>query len=162
MRLAVAIVKVQLSVLLVFMLFGCSQGPDEPAETVDLDLDLDLELVAQAWNTPDRQWSEAQLLQLVKGERLYRKRCAGCHLSSGAGQLTLGAPALKNSAVARGSVEGLMTTVLFGRGTMPAFRTSLQDADLALILSYVRNAWGNQQGDLIAAAEVAAARAASR
>ena len=70
-----AMVKVQLSVLLVFMLFGCGQGSNAPAEPVDL------VIAAQAWNTPDRQWSEAQLLQLVEGERLYRKRCAGCHLS---------------------------------------------------------------------------------
>jgi mono/diheme cytochrome c family protein len=45
---------------------------------------------------------------------------------------------------------------------MPAFRKSLQDADLALILSYVRNAWGNQQGNLITMAEVAAVRAAGK
>jgi mono/diheme cytochrome c family protein len=56
----------------------------------------------------------------------------------------------------------LLTTVLFGRGTMPAFGKSINDADLALILSYVRNAWGNQQGDLIAAADVAAARATGK
>jgi len=148
-------VKVQLSVLLVFMLFGCGQGSNAPAEPVDL------VIAAQAWNTPDRQWSEAQLLQLVDGERLYRKRCAGCHLSTGEEQLTLGASALKNSAVAKGPVNGLIMTVLFGRGTMPAFRTSLQDTDLALVLSCVRNAWGNQQGDLIAASEVAAARVAT-
>ena len=37
---------------------------------------------------------------------------------------------------------------------------SWQDAELAAILSYVRNAWGNQQGGLISRADVAAARAA--
>jgi cytochrome c oxidase subunit 2 len=137
-------------------LYGCGQGADAPTETADL------EAAAQVWNTPDKQWSETGLQQLLDGERLYRKRCAGCHLSSGEGQLTLGAPALKNSAVAKGPARGLMTTVLFGRGTMPAFGKSINDADLALILSYVRNAWGNQQGDLIAAADVAAARATGK
>ena len=137
-------------------LHGCGEDPNAPMEPVDL------EVAAQTWNTPEKQWREAELLRLVEGERLYRKRCAGCHLSTGEGQLTLGAPALRNSAVAKGPVEGLITTVLFGRGTMPAFRKSLQDADLALILSYVRNAWGNQQGNLIATAEVAAVRAAGK
>jgi mono/diheme cytochrome c family protein len=55
-----------------------------------------------------------------------------------------------------------MTTVLFGRGTMPAFGKSINDADVALILSCVRNTWGNQQGDLIDAADVAAVRAAGK
>ena len=142
--------------IVVLFLCGCGEGPNAPVEPVDL------EVAAQTWNTPDKHWSEAELLRLVEGEHLYRKRCAGCHLSTGEGQLTLGAPALRNSAVARGSVEGLIATVLFGRGSMPAFRTSLQDVDLALILSYVRNAWGNQQGDLIATAEVAAVRTADR
>ncbi len=137
-------------------LSGCGQEPDVPPKPVDL------EVAAQTWNTTDKQWGEAELRQLVEGERLYRKRCAGCHLSSGEGQMTLGAPALRNSAVVKGPAGGLMTTVLFGRGTMPAFRTSMKDADLALVLSYVRNAWGNQQDDLIAAADVAAARGAGK
>jgi cytochrome c oxidase subunit 2 len=142
--------------VVVLGLSGCGQEPDAPPKPVDL------VVAAQTWNTTDKQWGEAELHQLVEGERLYRKRCAGCHLSSGEGQLTLGAPALRNSAVAKGPAGGLMTTVLFGRGTMPAFHTSLKDADIALILSYVRNAWGNQQGDLIAAADVAAARSAGK
>jgi cytochrome c oxidase subunit 2 len=143
-------------VLVVLCQSGCGEDPNAPMEPVDL------EVAAQTWNTPDNRWGEVELFRLVEGERLYRKRCAGCHLSTGEGQLTLGAPALRNSAVAKGPVEGLITTVLFGRGTMPAFRKSLQDADLALILSYVRNAWGNQQGNLITMAEVAAVRAAGK
>ena len=137
-------------------LCGCGQDPDAPPPPVDL------ELAAQAWNTSDKQWSDAELQQLVAGERLYRKRCAGCHLSTGNGQLSIGAPALKNSAVATGPAKGLMETVLFGRATMPAFRKSINDADVALILSYVRNAWGNQQGDLIVVADVAATRSAGK
>ena len=145
----------KLWLLVVFScLSGCGQDPDASAQTVDL------AVAAQTWNSPEKQWSQVELQQLLEGERLYRKRCAGCHLSSGAGQLTLGAPALRNSAVAKGPAVELARTVLFGRGTMPAFRTSLQDAELAPILSYVRNAWGNQQGGLISRADVAAARAA--
>jgi len=136
----------------VLFLSGCGEGPNAPMEPVDL------EVAAQTWNTPDKQWREVELLRLVEGERLYRKRCAGCHLSTGEGQLTLGAPALRNSAVAKGPAGQLITTVLFGRGSMPAFRNSMQDADLALILSYVRNAWENQQGDLIATTDVATVR----
>ena len=86
-------------------LYGCDRSTNAPVESVDLDV------AAQQWNTLDKLWIETELQQLVTGEQLYRKRCAGCHLSSGEGQLTLGAPALKNSAVAKGPAEGLMTTV---------------------------------------------------
>jgi len=135
-------------------LSGCDQDPGAPSQAVDL------AVAAQLWNTPEKQWSQVELQQLLEGERLYRKRCAGCHLSSGEGQLTPGAPALRNSAVAKGPAGELARTVLLGRGSMPAFRTSLQDAELAPILSCVRNARGNQQGGLISRADVAAARAA--
>ena len=137
-------------------LHGCGQDPDAPPAPVDI------EVAAQLWNTPEKQWSDADLHRLVAGERLYRKRCAGCHLSSGEGQLTLGAPALKNSAVAKGPAGELATTVLFGRSTMPAFRNSMNDTDLALILSYVRNAWGNQQGNLVADTDVAVMRSTGK
>lgn len=147
----------RLPLLLLFpCMSGCGQAPDAPPQAVDL------AVAAQTWNTPEKQWSEVELQQLAEGERLYRKRCAGCHLSSGEGQLTLGAPALRNSVVVKGAAGELAGTVLFGRGSMPAFRTALQDDELAPILSYVRNAWGNQQGGLISQAEVAAVRAAGQ
>jgi mono/diheme cytochrome c family protein len=65
---------------------------------------------------------------------------------------------LKGSAVARGFTDILIETVLFGRATMPAFRMSLDDAGLAMILSYVRNAWGNDMQDVVQASRVAALR----
>lgn len=77
-------------------LSGCDRDPGAPPQAVDL------AIAAQLWNTPEKQWSQVELQQLPEGERLYRKGCAGCHLSSGEGQLTLGAPALRNSAVAKG------------------------------------------------------------
>ena len=145
-----------LAVVVVLALCGCGQDSDVPPEPVDL------EAAAQQWHTTDRHWSDAALIQLVEGERLYRKRCAACHLASGAGQLTIGAPALKNSAVVTGPAGGLLETVLFGRGSMPAFRKSINDTDLAAILSYVRNAWGNERSDLVTAAELAVVREAGK
>lgn len=131
---------------------ACGKAPETPTEPVDL------LVAAQTWNTVDKTWSETELYQLANGQLLYRKRCAGCHLSSGEGQLTLGAPALKNSAVATGTAELLITTVLSGRGSMPAFRRSMTDADLAAVLSYIGNAWGNSRGDVITESGVATVR----
>jgi mono/diheme cytochrome c family protein len=136
------------------MLFQCScdKAAEAPAEPVDL------VVAAQTWNTVDKTWGDEELHQLANGRILYKKRCAGCHLSSGEGQLTLGAPALENSSVVAGAVDGLVTTVLSGRGSMPAFRQSITDADLAAILSYVSNAWGNNRGDVVTVPDVTAVR----
>jgi len=95
---------------------------------------------AQLWNTADKSWNLDELEILENGKSLYKSRCSGCHQQAGTGSTTIGAPALKGSAVARGSVDVLIRTVLFGRASMPAFRYSLDDAELARILSYVRNA----------------------
>jgi len=115
---------------------------------------------AQTWNTADKTWDAEALEILESGKILYRGRCAGCHQLSGAGSTTIGAPALKGSAVARGSTGILIRTMLFGRGSMPAFRNSLDDAGLASILSYVRNAWGNNMQEVVPVSRVAVLRAA--
>ena len=114
---------------------------------------------AQLWNTADKTWNTDELEILENGKSLYKSRCSGCHQQAGTGSTTIGAPALKGSAVARGSADILIRTVLFGRGSMPAFRYSLDDAELARILSYVRNAWGNDMQDLVQVSRVAAIRA---
>ena len=99
---------------------------------------------------------------LESGKSLCRGRCAACHQQTDTGSTTIGAAALKDSALARGSADPLTGAVLFGRATMPAFRTSLDDAELALILSYLRNAWGNNMQELLQAPQVAAIRPAGR
>lgn len=39
---------------------------------------------------------------------------------------------------------------------MPAFETSLQPAEIAAVVTYQRNAFGNHQGDLVQPSQVAA------
>ena len=135
------------------MVAGCGDNSNKDAEL------FDPVKAAQLWNTADKTWNVAELETLESGKSLYRGRCAGCHQLSGAGSTTIGAPALKGSAVARGSIDILISAVLFGRGSMPAFRKSLDDAGLAKILSYVRNAWGNDMQDIVQTPGVAAIRA---
>ena len=132
---------------------GCGHGSGGSAEPVDLDQ------AVLEWSGKGRQWSDEELLVLEGGKRLYRERCAGCHQRAGTGSAVIGAPALKGSAVAKGDPDILIETVLFGRATMPAFRMSVDDEELARILSYVRNAWGNGSQDLVPASRVAALRA---
>jgi len=110
----------------------------------------------QRWDSA--VWSPEQIQRLEAGRRWYTQRCAACHQASGEGQLTLGAPALKGSAVVRGPVAQHINIVLNGRGNgaMPAFGKALDTRTIADIINYERNAWGNSDPWLITAAEVEA------
>jgi len=135
--------------MLTLLLSACNQGPLTPEK-------FDAEKAATAWNTPDKTWSESDLFLLEQGRRLYSSNCSACHQSTGEGQLSFGAPALKGSALAMGNVDPLVTIVLNGRNGMPAFRGRIDAPDLAAILTYMRNAWGNNAMETIQTATVAA------
>lgn len=81
------------------------------------------------------------------GEKVYTANCEACHQTNGKGIPGV-FPALAGDKVVNGSKEGHITTVLHGRpGTaMPAFGQQLSDADIAAVLSYERNSWGNNAG----------------
>ena len=145
--------KRAIPVMALLVITACSDLSDTDAEQFDPGM------AAQAWNTADKAWNIDELEILEHGKSLYKSRCSGCHQQAGTGSTTIGAPALKGSAVARGSTDILIRTVLFGRGSMPAFRMSLDDAGLARILSYVRNAWGNDMQDIVQLSRVAEIRA---
>ncbi len=80
---------------------------------------------------------------LIAGQALYRVNCAPCHRLNGEGNLNR-FPALNGSGlVTAPSPQPLIQTVLYGRGVMPAFHVTLTDFEVAAVLSYIRNAWGN-------------------
>jgi len=77
------------------------------------------------------------------GEAAYQRNCAACHQASGAG-IPGAFPALAENAFVQGNADELLRILLNGRAGMPAFGGSLGSADIALIASYVRNAWENE------------------
>jgi cytochrome c6 len=97
--------------------------------------------------------------QSVDGKSLFAKNCAACHQASGAG-IPGAFPALKGNKFVQGDSGAVISTVLKGRGGMPTFATSLDDDKLALVLSYVRQSWGNQAAP-VSAEQVGAVRSAS-
>ena len=60
-------------------------------------------------------------------------------------------PALAGSAIATGSIEGHLDNVINGvPGTaMQAFGGQLNDVELAAVVTYERNAFGNNMGDMV-------------
>ena len=104
-----------------------------------------------------QQWSLEDLM--AKGETVYNTSCAMCHQANGEG-IPPAFPAIKGSAIAMGAVENHISIVLDGKpGTaMQAFGQQLNDVDLAAVITYERNAWGNKKGDVVSPQDIAKAK----
>jgi cytochrome c oxidase subunit 2 len=95
---------------------------------------------------------------MQRGEQAYVANCSSCHIANGEGMPPT-FPPLKGSPVATGPVAAHLNIVLNGQpGTAMASFAHLSDADLAAIVTYERNAWGNNTGDVVQPADVRAAR----
>jgi mono/diheme cytochrome c family protein len=89
---------------------------------------------------------------VASGTQVYENYCAGCHLSSGHGNAQSsgqGAKSLVASAFVLGNPAAVMRVVLDGKegsaGLMPPLRAALNDEQVAAVVSYIRNAWGNAE-----------------
>jgi len=103
---------------------------------------------AEAEASSDKTWSKDELY--ARGEALYNTNCVACHQANGEG---LGDvfPALKGSKMATEDKTGHIDIVLNGKaGTaMAAWGAQLNDLELAAVITYERNAWGNDTGDAV-------------
>lgn len=103
---------------------------------------------AQIESENQRLWTRQELM--THGELVYSVQCATCHQVDGSG-LAPAFPALAGSAIATGPLEEHIKIVLNGRdGTaMQAWGTMLSESDIAAALTYTRNAFGNETGDVV-------------
>ncbi|WP_341348809.1 cytochrome c oxidase subunit II [Burkholderia contaminans] len=109
--------------------------------------------LASAAVDPNKVYTMAELV--AHGEEVYKANCAACHQVSGKG---LGAfPAMDGSPIVNGPIAGHVERVLHGKGAMPSW-ASLSDLDIASVITYERNSWGNHKNDLLQPKQVADAR----
>ncbi|MFS2005136.1 c-type cytochrome [Duganella sp. CT11-25] len=94
--------------------------------------------------------------QEMDGKALFLKNCAACHQASGKG-IPGAFPPLAGSKFVQGKSVDVATVLLKGRGGMPDFSDSLNDRDIATVLTFVRSNWGNK-ADGLSEAEVLALR----
>jgi cytochrome c oxidase subunit II len=104
---------------------------------------------------------------MSEGQPLYNTTCAVCHKPDGSG-MPPAFPALRGGKIAVGPVAGHIDIVVHGKpGTaMQAFGPQLTDEQIAAIITYERNSWGNDDkgkygksaGGLVQPADVAKAR----
>lgn len=90
------------------------------------------------------------------GRELFLSNCAECHQRDGQG-LNNVYPALAGSETVRGSGADVALVLMIGRGEMPSFKDALSSQEMAAIINYVRNSWGNS-GSLISPEQVEALR----
>jgi len=110
-----------------------------------------------------RPLSAAQQLQFDRGREVYRNVCAGCHQPDGRGLDRL-APSLVGSPFALAPAEIPIRILMNGKegatGLMPPVGGSLNDDQIASVLTYVRREWG-QTADPVDPAAVTAVRGIS-
>ncbi len=115
------------------------------------------EFAAWAGKKQDEQKAANDVKELSKeelvaqGKAVYEKNCAVCHQLTGAG-LPPAFPALTGSKIATGAIFGAdgkylkdshLDRVLNGKGVMPAWKATLNDTEIAAVITYERNALGN-------------------
>ncbi|MHB8409496.1 MAG: cytochrome c oxidase subunit II [Acidiferrobacterales bacterium] len=129
-------------------------------------------------------YTEAQLVTM--GQKVFTANCAACHQASGmgipgtfppiaAGHAFSAAPNMiaqlrkrgfitPGGKIVEGPVASHINIVLQGiAGTpMPPFGASLSNLDIASVITFERNSFGNHTGDIVQPAQVQAARAANQ
>jgi len=105
-------------------------------------------------------WGQGNGDLLKQGQEIFDNTCADCHRSNGEG-LPNKFPAHKGNPFVLGDPIPVLHTVLNGRhgklGQMPAWGGKFNDQEIAAVVSYIRNAWGNR-ASIIKPEDVAAAR----
>jgi len=96
---------------------------------------------------------------MATGADVYGKNCGACHGATGGGIPGV-FPPIAGSPVANGSVDAHIELIMFGKpGTaMVAFANLLSDEDLAAVITYQRNSFGNTAGDVVLPADIKAKR----
>jgi cytochrome c oxidase subunit 2 len=112
--------------------------------------------MAASADDPNKTLTVAELS--ARGEKVYAANCVACHQASGQG--VPGAfPALAGSQMVNGPQDPHIGIMLNGKNGMPAWKGTLNDTEIAAVITYTRNIWGNKPEDnIVQPAEVLAAR----
>lgn len=112
----------------------------------------------------DKEWSKDDLI--AHGHEVYEKNCAVCHQASGQG-VPPAFPALAGSKIVNAPIfdkdgklikDSHLDRVFNGKNVMPAWKSILNDVDIASVITFERNSFGNAMGDLVQPAQVKALR----
>jgi len=108
-----------------------------------------MKLIAAAADDPSKQYSLDELKK--RGEQVYAKNCVVCHQATGKG-MPPAFPPLDGSTLVTGPKDAQIQTLLKGvvkdgkPTAMVAFGPQLNDVELAAVITFTRNNWGNKVG----------------
>ena len=103
--------------------------------------------------------------QAQAGQKVYSQNCSSCHGAGGAGSAM--APPLTGNDFVTGNPKAVITTVLNGKtgpisvagksfnGTMPPWKSTLSNKDVADVVTYIRAALGQNHASAVKEADVA-------
>jgi len=114
--------------------------------------------LAGAAEDPNKAWDLASLR--AHGEKVYTANCIACHQANGMG-VPNAFPSLAGSKIVNGPKGDQIQLVLNGKqGTaMQPFGKQLSDTDIAAVITYTRNAFGNKPAEnVVQPADVKSAR----
>tara|TARA_R110002051_G_scaffold16719_3_gene49979 strand:+ start:42238 stop:43278 length:1041 start_codon:yes stop_codon:yes gene_type:complete len=122
-------------------------------EDYDIWLAEKKEAAAQEAELREKDWTLEELM--VRGEQVYSRACAACHQPGGEGLPPM-FPALKGSEMALTDMPAHIDIVVNGKSgtSMAAFGAQLSETDIAAVITYERNAWGNDTGEIVAPLDI--------
>jgi len=92
-------------------------------------------------------WAQETDKTIKQGKQIYEANCADCHRINGEG-LPGTFPALAKNPFIQGNPDRVIETVLKGRkgrsGQMPSWKDSLDNKQVAAVITYIRQAWSNK------------------
>ena len=118
-------------------------------------------LLAKAAEDDTRIYALAELK--ARGEKVYAANCVACHQANGKG-VPPAFPPLDGSPLVLGPQDRQIDVLLNGvakNGTptaMAAFGRQLSDVELAAVITFTRNNWGNSTGEAVRPADIKARR----
>ena len=113
------------------------------------------ELAAKA-DDPTKVWKLEDLS--ARGEKIYAANCVACHQTSGKGAGPI--KALDGSALVLDADKSKQIAIMLNgaaNGAMPAWK-QLSDTEIAAVITYTKNNWGNKTGQVVQPADIVAAR----
>ncbi len=105
---------------------------------------------------PSKVWTLVDLK--ARGEKVYAANCAACHQATGKGAGPI--KPIDGSAIVLDADHNKQIQILLNGaagGAMPSWK-ALSDTDLAAVISYTKNNWSNQTGQIVQPAQLQAAR----
>lgn len=126
--------------------------------TLGLAAALALAALSAAAQSPDGTFSSPFRFLPRDGEVLYRSICQGCHMPNGEGAAGAGRyPSLARDAKLE-TAGYPVALVVNGQRAMPPFGRLLDDEQVAAVVNYVRQHFGNDYRDAVTPADVKAVR----